>query len=147
MATRVFSFCLLAAAVLADRRGAQSGAFYFLLAAVPATGVGGLMTLGETADLRGLAGKILGVVRALLLFCVLGLAIVVAGSGSGPLLGVSILGVPALLGGIAVLALESVLGLAARLLRAPRCRLRLYARSGEAPGEEHEASSRRAKAA
>jgi hypothetical protein len=133
MVARALAFFLLAAAALTDSSGAHAGAFYFLLAAVPAIAVGGLSALGELADIRGLEGKILGGVQAVLSFLALALAIVIAGSRSGPLFDVSVpgLSVSALGTIFGVFVFQAGLGLVPRTLRVPRRPRGLYVRAGE----------------
>jgi hypothetical protein len=130
MIARFVAFFLLIAAALADGAGAHSGAFYFLFAAVPVVMLGALSTLGELADVRDLAGRIVGLTQALLSSVALALAIVVVGSSSGPLLDVPapVIGISALETCLGVFALQAGLGAVARALRRP---IELYARAGE----------------
>jgi len=118
------------ASSLADSSGAHSAAFYFLLAAVPVIGVGGLMAFGNLVDTRELGGKIVGGAQALLSFLALALAIIVVGSNSGPLFDVPVpaLGVSALGACLGVFAVQAVPGVIGRTLHHP---LQLYARAGE----------------
>ena len=98
MVVRAFALSLLIAASLADSSGAHSAAIFFLLAAVPVIGMGGLMAFGNLADTRELGGKIVAGAQALLSFLALALTIIVIGSNSGPLFDVPVpaLGVSAL---------------------------------------------------
>jgi hypothetical protein len=130
MGARVSALSLLIAASLADGSSAHSAAFYFLLAAVPVTGVGGLMACGDLVETRELGGKIVAGAQALLSFLTLALVIVVVGSSSGPLLDVPVpaLGISALGACLAVFVVQAVLGVIGRALHHP---LRLYARAGE----------------
>lgn len=130
MVIRAFALCLVIASSLADSSGAHSAAFYFLLAAVPVIGVGGLMAFGNLVDTRELGGKIVGGAQALLSFLALALAIIVVGSNSGPLFDVPVpaLGVSALGACLGVFAVQAVPGVIGRTLHHP---LQLYARAGE----------------
>jgi len=127
---RAFALCLVIASSLADSSGAHSAAFYFLLAAVPVIGVGGLMAFGNLVDTRELGGKIVGGAQALLSFLALALAIIVVGSNSGPLFDVPVpaLGVSALGACLGVFTVQAVPGVIGRTLHHP---LQLYARAGE----------------
>lgn len=130
MVVRAFALSLLIAASLADGSGAHSAAFYFLLAAVPVIGMGGLMAFGNLADTRELGGKIVAGAQALLSFLALALAIVIIGSNSGPLFDVPVpaLDVSALGACLGVFAAQAALGVIGRMLHHP---LQLYARAGE----------------
>ncbi len=86
MLARASAFGLLAAAALADSSGAHSGAFFFLLAALPVLVVDGLMAFGDLTEARGIERKIVLAAQAFLSFLTLALAIIVVASGSGPLL-------------------------------------------------------------
>ncbi len=133
MLARSFAFLLLVAAALADSSGAHAGAFYFVLAAVPVIAVGGLMTFGDLTEARGLERKIVIAVQALLSFLALALAVVVVGSGSGPLLDVSLppLGVSALGACLGLFVVQAMLGLVGRVLAAARRPAGLHVRAGE----------------
>jgi len=133
MLARAFAFLLLIAASLADNAGAHSGAFYFLLAAVPVIVVGELMTFGDLAEARGLERKLVVGAQALLSFLALALVIVVVGSGPGPLLDVSVppLGVSALGACLSIFAVQAVLGLIGKVLASSRRSVGLYVRAGE----------------
>jgi hypothetical protein len=133
MVARTFAFVLLIAASLADSSGARSGAFYFVLAAVPVIAVGGLMTFGDLAETRGLERKIVVAAQALLSFFALALVIVVVGSGSGPLLDVSVppFGVSALGACLGIFVVQAALGLIGRVLATARRPVGLYVRAGE----------------
>ena len=127
---RVFALCFVIASALADNSGARSAAFYFLLAAVPAIGMGGLMALGELVDACTLTAKAFGATQALFSFVALALAMIVVGSSSGSLFDVIAPGIslPALAVCLAMLALQAALVPTGNLLRrAPA----LYARAGE----------------
>jgi hypothetical protein len=130
MVVRAFALSLLIAASLADSSGAHSAAFFFLLAAVPVIGIGGLMAFGNLADASELDGKIVAGAQALLSFVALALAVIVVGSNSGPLFEVSvpILGVSALGACLGVFLVQAALGLVGRTLHH---QLQLYARAGE----------------
>jgi len=130
MVARVFAFVLLIAASLADGSGARSAGFYFLLAAVPTIGMGGLMALGELAEARTLTIKAFAATQALFSFAALALAMIVVGSSSGSLFDVSApgIGLPALAVCLGMLALQAALAPTGNLLRhTPE----LYARAGE----------------
>jgi hypothetical protein len=133
MVVRTFALSLLIAAALADNSGAHSGAFFFLLAAVPVIGIGGLMAFGNLADTRELGGKIVAGAQALLSLFALALAIVVVGSGSGPLLDVTVppLGVSALGACLGIFVVQAVLGVTSRVLTTMRRPVGLYVRAGE----------------
>ncbi|MHB8060347.1 MAG: hypothetical protein ACYDHO_05905 [Gaiellaceae bacterium] len=133
MLARASAFGLLAAAVLADSSGAHSGAFYFLLAAVPVLVVGGLMTFGDLTEAREIESKIVLATQALLSFLMLALVIVVVGSSSGSLLEVSLplIGASALGVCLGLFAVQAVLGLTGRVLASVRHPVGLYARAGE----------------
>lgn len=133
MLARSFAFVLLIAATLADSSGAHAGAFYFLLAAAPVIVVGALMAFGDLAEARGLEGKIVNGTQALLSFLALSLVIVVVGSGSGPLLDVTVppLGVSALGACLGIFVVQAVLGVTGRVLATARRPVGLYVRAGE----------------
>lgn len=133
MLARASAFCLLAAAALADSSGAHSAAFYFLLAAVPVIAIGGLMLFGDFVETRARDGKIVAGAQAALHVLTLALVIVVIGSGSGPLLEVSVpvLGVSALGACLGLFAVQALLGLIGRVLVAARRPAGLYVRAGE----------------
>ena len=133
MLARSFAFLLLIAAALADSSGAHSGAFYFVLAAVPVIVVGELMTFGDLAESRGLELKIVIGAQAFLSLLALALVIVVVGSGSGPLLYVTVppLGVSALGACLSIFIVQAVLGLTGRVLATARRTAGLYVRAGE----------------
>ena len=133
MLARAFAFFLLLAAALADSSGAHSGAFYFVLAAVPVIIVGELMTFGDLAETREREKKVVIGTEALLSLLALALVIVVIGSGSGPLLDVSLppLGVSALGACLGIFVVQAVLGLTGRVLAAARRPVGLYVRAGE----------------
>jgi hypothetical protein len=133
MLARSFAFLLLIAAALADSSGAHSGAFYFVLAAAPVIVVGELMTLGDLAEARGLERKIVIGAQAFLSFLALVLVGVVVGSGSGPLLDVTVppLGVSALGACLSIFIVQAVLGLTGRVLATARRPVGLYVRAGE----------------
>jgi hypothetical protein len=130
MVVRAFAFSLLIAVSLADSSGAHSAAFFFLLAAVPVIGMGGLMAFGNLVDTRELSGKIVAAAQALLSFLALALAIVIIGSNSGPLFDVPIpaLGVSALGACLGAFVVQAALGLIGRTLHH---QLQLCARAGE----------------
>ena len=130
MIARALALCLVIASSLADNSGASSAAFYFLLAAVPAIGMGGLMALAELADARTLTARAFGATQALFSFAALALAMIAIGSSSGSLFDVVApgIGVPALAVCLALLALQAALAPTGSLLqRTPE----LYARAGE----------------
>jgi hypothetical protein len=133
MVVRAFALSLLIAASLADSSGAHSAAFFFLLAAVPVIGMGGLMAIGNLAEARGLEGKIVNGTQALLSFLALSLVIVVVGSGSGPLLDVMVpsLRVSALGACLGIFIVQAVLGMTGRVLATARRPVGLYVRAGE----------------
>lgn len=133
MLARASAFSLLAAAALADSSGAHSGAFFFLLAAVPVMVIGGLITVGDLVEAHELDGKVVSGAQVLLQVLALALVVVVVGSGTGPLLEVSAPGlrVSALGACLGVSAVQTVLGLIGRVLAAARRPLGLYARAGE----------------
>jgi hypothetical protein len=116
--------------VLADSSHADSAALYFLLAAVPAIGVGTLMAFGELADICDLAGRIVGVAQALLSVAALIFALTAIGSSSGSLLNVSVpgLGFSALGGCLGAFGFQAVLAVIDRARRHPPA---LYVRAGE----------------
>lgn len=130
MVARAFALCLVIASSLADNSGAGSAAFYFLLAAVPAIGMGGLMALGELVDARTLTAKAFGATQALFSFAAMALAVIAAGSSSGSLFDVVApgTGLPALALCLTLLALQAALAPAGSPFRhTPE----LYARAGE----------------
>ena len=133
MLARASAFGLLAAAALADSSGAHSGAFYFLLAAVPVLIVGGLMVFGDLVEAREIESKIALAAQAFLSLLTLALVLVIVGSSSGPLLEVSLplLGVSALGVCLGLFAVQVLLGLVARVLVATRRPVGLYVRAGE----------------
>jgi len=134
MLARSFAFLLLLAASLADNSGAHSGAFYFLLAAVPVIAVGELMTFADLAESRALERKIVIGAQAVLTLVALALVIaVVLGSGSGPLLDVTVtpLAVSALGACLGIFVVQAVLGLVGRVLVTTRRSAGLYVRAGE----------------
>ena len=134
MLARSFAFLLLLAASLADNSGAHSGAFYFLLAAVPVIAVGELMTLADLAESRALERKIVIAAQAVLTLVALALVIaVVLGSGSGPLLDVTVtpLAFSALGACLGIFVVQAVLGLVGRVLVTTRRSAGLYVRAGE----------------
>ena len=130
MVARTFALCLVIASSLADNSGARSAGFYFLLAAVPAIGMGGLMALGEFADARTLIAKAFAVTQALFSFAALALAMIAAGSSSGSLFDVAApgVGLPALAVCLGMLALQAALVPTGSLLGRTS---ELYARAGE----------------
>ncbi len=130
MVARALALCLVIASSLADHSGARSAGFYFLLAAVPAIGMGGLMALGELADARALAVKAFAATQALFSFAALALTLIVVGSSSGSLFDVVAPGVdlPALAVCLGLLALQAALVPTGGLLRST---LEFYARAGE----------------
>jgi len=127
---RTFALCLVIAASLVDNSGASSAAFYFLLAAVPAIGIGGLMALGELADARTLMAKAFGATQAFFSFAALALAMIAVGSSSGALFDVVApgIGLPALAVCLGLLTLQAALAPTGSLLRSTP---ELYARAGE----------------
>jgi len=134
MLARSFAFLLLLAAALADNSGAHSGAFYFLLAAVPVIAVGELMTFADLAESRAIERKIVIGAQAALTLVALALVIaVVLGSGSGPLLDVTVtpLAVSALGACLGIFVVQAVLGLVGRVLVTTRRSAGLYVRAGE----------------
>ena len=134
MLARSFAFLLLLAAALADNSGAHSGAFYFLLAAVPVIAVGELMTFADLAESRAIERKIVIGAQAALTLVALALVIaVVLGSGSGPLLDVTVtpLAVSALGACLGIFVVQAVLGLTSRVLATMRRPVGLYVRAGE----------------
>lgn len=130
MVVRAFALSLLIAASLADSSGAHSAAFFFLLAAVPVIGMGGLMAIGNMADTREFAGRIVAGAQALLSFLALALAIVIIGSNSEPLFDVPVpaLGVSALGACLGFFVAQAALGVVGKTLHRS---LQLYARAGE----------------
>ena len=130
MVARTFALCLVIASSLADNSGARSAGFYFLLAAVPAIGMGGLMALGELADTRTLTAKAFAATQALFSFAALALALIAVGSSSGSLFDVAApgIGLPALAVCLGLLALQAALVPTGSLLRSTP---ELYARAGE----------------
>ena len=134
MLARSFAFLLLLAASLADNSGAHSGAFYFLLAAVPVIAVGELMTFADLAESRALERKIVIGAQAALTLVALALVIaVVLGSGSGPLLDVTVtpLAVSALGACLGIFVVQAALGLVGKVLASSRRSVGLYVRAGE----------------
>lgn len=133
MLARASAFGLLAAAALADSSGAHSGAFYFLLAAVPVLIVGELMVFGDLVEAREIESKIVLAAQAVLFLLTLALVLVIVGSSSGPLLEVSLplLGVSALGVCLGLFAVQVLLGMVARVLAAVRRPVGLYVRAGE----------------
>lgn len=127
---RAFALCLVIASSLADNSGAGAAAFYFLLAAVPAIGMGGLMALGELVDARTLTAKAFAATQALFSLAALTLAIVAVGSSSGSLFDVAApgTGLPALALCLALLVLQAALAPTGGLLRSTP---ELFARAGE----------------
>ena len=133
MLARASAFGLLAAAALADSSGAHSGAFYFLLAAVPVLIVGELMVFGDLVEAREIESKIALAAQAFLSLLTLALVLVIVGSSSGPLLEVSLplLGVSALGVCLGLFAVQVLLGMVARVLAVVRRPVGLYVRAGE----------------
>jgi hypothetical protein len=133
MLARASAFGLLAAAALADSSGAHSGAFYFLLAAVPVLIVGELMVFGDLVEAREIESKIVLAAQAVLSLFTLALVLVIVGSSSGPLLEVSLplLGVSALGVCLGLFAVQVLLGVVAKVLVAARRPVGLYVRAGE----------------
>ena len=124
---------MLAAAALADSSGAHSGAFYFLLAAVPVLIVGELMVFGDLVEAREIESKIALAAQAFLSLLTLALVLVIVGSSAGPLLEVSLplLGVSALGVCLGLFAVQVLLGMVARVLAVVRRPVGLYVRAGE----------------
>jgi hypothetical protein len=133
MLARASAFGLLAAAALADSSGAHSGAFYFLLAAVPVLIVGELMVFGDLVEAREIESKIVLAAQAVLSLLTLALVLVIVGSSAGPLLEVSLplLGVSALGVCLGLFAVQVLLGMVARVLAVVRRPVGLYVRAGE----------------
>jgi uncharacterized membrane protein YcfT len=133
MLARASAFGLLAAAALADSSGAHSGAFYFLLAAVPVLIVGELMVFGDLVEAREIESKIALAAQAFLSLLTLALVLVIVGSSAGPLLEVSLplLGVSALGVCLGLFAVQVLLGMVARVLAVVRRPVGLYVRAGE----------------
>ena len=133
MLARASAFGLLAAAALADSSGAHSGAFYFLLAAVPVLIVGELMVFGDLVEAREIESKIALAAQAFLSLLTLALVLVIVGSSAGPLLEVSLplLSVSALGVCLGLFAVQVLLGMVARVLAVVRSPVGLYVRAGE----------------
>jgi len=135
-----------AAAALADSSGAHSGAFYFLLAAVPVLIVGELMVFGDLVEAREIESKIALAAQAFLSLLTLALVLVIVGSSAGPLLEVSLplLGVSALGVCLGLFAVQVLLGMVARVLAVVRRPVGLYVRAGAefAPAERFSARHR-----
>ena len=82
MLARASAFGLLAAAALADSSGAHSGAFYFLLAALPVLIVGELMVFGDLVEAREIESKIALAAQAFLSLLTLALVLVIVRSSA-----------------------------------------------------------------